>query len=112
MEFQTGWFILSILAELALILSIRSSRSIWKSPPTSKSLGIGIIISIIISFIFIYGENLSHIFKFTKLPLETIAVILCLIIIYITFNEIAKYFMRRRNLYNKPITGIQIFKIE
>ncbi|MEK7459610.1 MAG: HAD-IC family P-type ATPase [Patescibacteria group bacterium] len=112
LEFQTGWFILSILAELALILSIRSSRSIWKSPPISKSLGIGIIISIIISFIFIYGENLSHIFKFTKLPLETIAVILCLIIIYITFNEIAKYFMRRRNLYNKPITGIQIFKTE
>lgn len=110
LEFQTGWFILSILAEFALILSIRSSRAIWKSPPISKSLGLGIIFSIIISFIFIFGESFAHIFKFTKLPLETTAIIFCLIIIYITCNEIAKYFMRRKNLYNKPTTGIQIFK--
>ncbi len=109
-EFQTGWFILSVLAELALILSIRSSRSIFKSPPVSMPLAFAITISAIIPFVFIYMSSLSHIFKFAALPLGTMTAILCITIAYITTNEITKFFMRKKNLYNKPVVPTPVFK--
>jgi Mg2+-importing ATPase len=108
-EFQTGWFILSVLAELALILSIRSSRSIFKSPPVSVPLAIGVTISAIIPFFFIYNTSLASIFKFSSLSLSTLVTLLCITIIYIIMNEIAKFFMRRKNIYNKPIVPVKIF---
>lgn len=106
-QFQTGWFVLSVLAELVLILSIRSSRSIFKSPPLSAPLGIGILITAAVSFVFVYNGILSRIFKFTALPLSMLLSIFGIIIVYIIANEIAKFFMRRKNLYNKPVSLIQ-----
>jgi len=109
-QFQTGWFILSVLAELALILSIRSSRSLFKSPPLPIPLASGIIITAILSFVFVYTSVLSSVFQFTTLSLATIMTILAIVLVYIASNEIAKFFMRRRNLYNKPIISMPIFK--
>ena len=109
-QFQTGWFVLSVLAELALILSIRSSRSLFKSPPLSIPLAVGIIVTSILPFIFIYGSDLSSVFKFTALPLSTMIIIFGMTALYMISNEIAKFFMRRKNLYNKPIVPMQIFK--
>ncbi|KKR78863.1 MAG: Mg2+ transport ATPase [Candidatus Nomurabacteria bacterium GW2011_GWA2_40_9] len=110
-EFQTGWFVLSILAELALILSIRSSRSIWKSPSMSMPLVIGVSVSVVLPFIFVYTDSLAKVFKFTELSFTTILTLLSLTVVYIATNEIAKYFMRKRNLYNKPVALTPIFKI-
>lgn len=101
-EFQTGWFIFSILAELMLILSIRSSRSIFKAPALSLPLFISMITALSLSFIFIFNLGLSSIFKFTALPFYSIFIICFIIFLYSIFNEIAKYFMRKRNIYNKP----------
>lgn len=109
-QFQTGWFMLSVLAELALIISIRSSRPFFKSPVIPTPLLSGIIITAVLPFIFVYTGILSDLFKFTALSFGTIMTILCLIIIYIISNEIAKFFMRRKNLYNKPVVPIQVFK--
>ncbi|MEI7709539.1 MAG: HAD-IC family P-type ATPase [bacterium] len=109
-EFQTGWFVLSVLAELVLILSIRSSRPLFRSPSLSVPLATGIALMAISPFIFVYTGFLSKIFQFTTLPLQTIAIIFGITIIYITSNEVAKFFMRRRALYNKPVFPIQVFK--
>lgn len=109
-ELQSGWFLLSIFAELALILSIRSSRSIFKSPALSVPLTIGIIVSAILPFVFMYVSGFANIFKFTALSFETIFIILVLVFVYICINEIAKYFMRSKNLYNKPKEVPVIFK--
>lgn len=109
-DFQTGWFVLSILAELALILSIRSSRHIFKSPAVSVPLAFGIIVASILPFIFVYNSFLSSIFKFAKLPWSTIAVLFYMVLAYMFFNELAKYFMRKKNLYNKPVVPQPLFK--
>ncbi|MDQ3076146.1 MAG: HAD-IC family P-type ATPase [bacterium] len=109
-EFQTGWFVLSILAELVLILSIRSSRSIFKSPALSIPLLGAIVVTSILPFILIYTTSLSEIFKFAALPLSTITTLLCLTAVYVFANEVAKFFMRRKNLYNKPLSAARIFK--
>lgn len=101
-EFQTGWFLFSVFAELALILSIRSSRALWKSPRLSMPLTIGIISALIIPFVIIYQTSLVSIFKFTQLPATTIMALFTMVFLYIGTNEILKYYMRRKNLYNKP----------
>jgi len=109
-SFQTGWFVLSVFTELALVLSIRSSRSIFKSPALSVPLAIGITISSLLPFVFVYFNPLAQIFKFKALSVMTIATFIILTIMLIVSNEIAKYFMRRKNLYNKPVPAPQIFK--
>ncbi len=109
-EFQTGWFILSILAELALIISIRSSRSIFKSPSMSVPLVLGVSASLVLPFIFVYTETLSKVFKFAQVPFKTVIILLLMTVLYIVTNEVAKYFMRRKNLYNKPALPQPIFK--
>ncbi|OGI65744.1 hypothetical protein A2642_05125 [Candidatus Nomurabacteria bacterium RIFCSPHIGHO2_01_FULL_39_10] len=109
-EFQTGWFVFSVLAELALIFSIRSSRSIFKSPALSVPLFLGIAITSILTFVFVFTGVLSHIFKFSALSAQAVLSLFGLTFLYIISNEIAKFFMRRRNLYNKPTVPIQVFK--
>jgi len=109
-EFQTGWFVLSIFAELALILSIRSSRPLWNSPAFSVPLALGVSVATFLPFLFIYNTQLSEVFKFTALSFNTMAAIIALVLIYISTNEIAKYFMREKNLYNKPAVSPSIFK--
>lgn len=109
-EFQTGWFVLSILAELALILSIRSSRHIFKSPALSVPLAFGIIVSSVIPFVFVYNTFLASVFKFAPLSWHTITVLFYMVLLYMFANEVAKYFMRKKNLYNKPVPPAPIFK--
>ncbi|MES2023861.1 MAG: HAD-IC family P-type ATPase [Patescibacteria group bacterium] len=109
-SFQTGWFILSVLAELALVLSIRSSRSLFKSPALSVPLALGILVSAILPFVFVYTGGLAKVFKFEPLSFSEIMTLLGILVIYMCVNEIAKYFMRRRNLYNKPVHPAHIFK--
>lgn len=101
-EFQTGWFLFSVFAELALILSIRSSRPLWKSPPVSMPLTIGVVLAFIMPFVLIYQNGLASIFKFAPLSNNTLSVLLTMTLVYIFMNEILKYFLRKKNLYNKP----------
>lgn len=108
-EFQTGWFVLSIFAELALILSIRSSRSMFKAPPMSVPLALGIIVSALLPFFFIYNDYLAEVFKFTEISFESLILILFIVCMYITSNEIAKWLMKKKNLYNKPLPLLHFF---
>lgn len=110
LEFQTGWFVLSILAELALILSIRSSRHIFKSPALSVPLSFGILVSAFLPFMFVYNDYLASIFKFAELPWHTVAFLFYLTLFYMVANEIAKKFMRHKNLYNRPVDLPRFFR--
>lgn len=109
-EFQTGWFLLSVFAELALILSIRSSRFILKSPAMSMPLTLGIIISMILPFAFIYDAHFASVFHFTKLSDYMLMIIVYLVLTYVAANEVAKYFMHKRKLYNKPRALPDVFR--
>jgi len=109
-SFQTGWFVLSVFTELALVLSIRSSRSIFKSPALSVPLALGITVSALLPFVFVYFTPLAEVFKFKSLSVMAIATFIILTTLFILSNEIAKYFMRRKNLYNKPVPAPQVFK--
>ena len=108
--FQTGWFVLSVLTELVLVLSIRSSRPLFKSPALSMPLAIGLLTAATLPFIFVYVAPLAHVFQFIGLSLSEITKLAGIVLVYVIVNETAKYFMRRRNLFNKPLPPAQIFK--
>lgn len=110
LEFQTGWFVFSILAELGLILSIRSSRYLFKAPPLSVPLAFGIIVSAFLPFIFVYNSELASVFKFAQLPWPMVAFLFYLTLLYMATNEIAKRFMRHKKLYNQPVDLPKLFR--
>jgi len=109
-EFQTGWFLLSVSAELALILSIRSSRFVLKAPAMSMALAFGIIVSALLPFIFIYNSYLANIFHFSALPDYMLMIIVYLVLTYIAANEAAKFIMHKRKLYNRPKSVEDVFR--
>lgn len=109
-EFQTGWFVFSVLAELVLILSIRSQRSLFRAPPLSKALAAGIIVSAIVPFVFVYNRTMAGLFKFARLSPGTVGVILGITVIYIAANELAKIFIRKRMPFDGPVVGPGVFK--
>ncbi len=109
-EFQTGWFLLSVFAELALILSIRSSRFVLKAPAMSMALAFGLMASVLLPFVFIYNSALANIFHFAQLPDYMIMIIVYLALTYIAANEAAKFIMHKRKLYNRPKSVDDIFR--
>jgi len=109
-EFQTGWFLLSVFAELALILSIRSSRFVLKAPAMSMALAFGIIVSALLPLIFIYNSYLANIFHFSALPDYMLMIIIYLVLTYIAANEAAKFIMHKRKLYNRPKSVEDVFR--
>ncbi len=109
-QFQTGWFFLSVLAELVLILSIRSSRPIFRSPKLSWPLATGIIVSAALPFVFIYNSFLARIFQFTALSSRTVAALFLITIVYISINEFAKIFMRRKIAKHPSLVPAGVFK--
>lgn len=109
-SFRTGWFILSVLTELALVLSIRSSRPLFKSPALSMPLAIGMLVASVLPFVFVYGPGLSEMFSFSTLSFAVILKLVAIVVIYMFINEAAKYLMRKKNLYNKPVVIAGVLK--
>jgi Mg2+-importing ATPase len=46
-EFRTGWFVESLLTELAVALVVRTRRAAWKSRPSAMLLGSSVAVAVI-----------------------------------------------------------------
>ena len=103
---QTGWFLFSVLAELALIFSIRSSRPIFKTPPMSSALSIGMFGAVVLAFGATYVLPVAQIFKFVPMPIMQTIGILGLTVVYMVANELAKKLMNKKNLYEENIKKV------
>lgn len=91
---QTGWFLLSVLSELILVLSIRSPLIWYRAIKPSNSLLWAIHASALMAFIFIYNSTLASWFRLTPLPINIVIIILILVLAYGVCNEIAKAWLR------------------
>jgi Mg2+-importing ATPase len=109
-EFQTGWFLLSVLAEIALILSVRSSRFVLWAPKLSFSFAVGLAVTAVVPLFFVYTKVLSNVFEFTRVSIDILVTVLALVGVYIVANEITKIFLRARRLYNKPEKTKPVFQ--
>jgi Mg2+-importing ATPase len=104
---QTGWFVLSVLAELVLVLSLRSSQSISKAPKMKMSLAITLLVCASIAITLPFVPYVASVFHFVPLPKSILAYILGMGFVYLCINEIAKYVIY---LYRKKVSR-QVVKI-
>lgn len=84
---RTGWFLFSVLAELALVFSLRSNLSIFRAPRLSRILGIALVSAAAAAFAFVYVPGLNSEFSLVPLALSNVGVIVGLLAVYVIANE-------------------------
>jgi Mg2+-importing ATPase len=95
--FQTAWFVLSLLTELVVILSLRTQGPAWRSRPgtllTWISLGVGAL-----ALILPFTGPLAGIFGLTPLSGRLLGMLAALVVAYLAATEAAKLrFFRPRS---------------
>lgn len=95
-QFQTGWFIESLLTELAITLIVRTRKSIFKSKP-SRLLAFSTLAVAVFSIVIPYLP-FSQYFGFVPLPLWLLLVVIGITLVYAIASEIVKYFFFKREL--------------
>ncbi len=103
---QTYRFIVSILTELFFLFIIRTEKSFWEAPYTSKPLVYLSLVSIFLRVIFPFTEFGRKIFGFIKPNFEGLLIVFGIVFVYMLLNEILKLIfkkVRERNFYLKLI---------
>jgi Mg2+-importing ATPase len=94
-QFQTAWFIESLLTELFILLIVRTRRPLFKSKPGTllwlSTLAVGLT-----ALVMPYIPGISHMFGFSPLPPLTMAILLTITVLYVIANEIAKRIFYRK----------------
>jgi Mg2+-importing ATPase len=93
--FQTGWFLESIATQTLVVNIIRSRSAFWKHGGPSGALLASTFGAVIVAWILPYtwlGQKIG----FVGLGISSLAVIVCIVLIYLVAVEITKkYFYRR-----------------
>ena len=87
-QFQTAWFIESLLTELLVALVVRTARPFYKSRPGRwlvLSTAAIVILPLILPFL-----PAVYVFGFVPLPFEIMATILGITFLYLVVTEVAK----------------------
>lgn len=87
-EFQTGWFLESVVSAAIIVLVVRTRKPFYKSKP-GKHLLIATLIIVIATFILPYTP-LGTLFGFVPLPISFLFGVLSIVAGYIIMAEIAK----------------------
>lgn len=93
--FQTGWFVLSLLTELAVVMSLRTEGPAWKSRPGGlllwTSLGVAGV-----ALVLPYVAPVAELFSLAPLSGGLVAALGGLVIAYLAATEAAKRWFFRR----------------
>ena len=101
-EFQTGWFVESVLSAAMIVLAIRTRQSIFKSS-ASPYLTAAVFGSMIFTAFLPYTP-LAKLFGFVPLPLYFYGMIGGVLILYLITVEIAKkMFFKRKRFLSGPL---------
>ncbi len=87
-QFQTGWFVESLLTELLVMFVVRTRRPFYKSKP-GRWLAISTLIVTLITLAIPYLP-FSALLGFVPLPMEVMALLLCITLLYVLATEVAK----------------------
>lgn len=91
--FQSGWFVLSILTELLVLLVMRTQKPFFKSKPAPmllfSTIGIGLI-TLALPYL-----PLKNILGITPIPLPVLLALMGVALLYILVTEVAKHFFYR-----------------
>ena len=87
-QFRTGWFFISVISELMIMLVLRTQKNLFKSRP-SLYLLLASFIAVGVLFIFLYSP-LNVFMSFTPLSFSLILILIGINLLYIFTNEFAK----------------------
>ncbi len=94
-EFQTSWFVISLLTELAVMLVLRTNRLTWRSRPGRALLWATILVGAG-AFAIPFMGPLALPFNFVPLSPPQVGAIIVIVTAYIGATEAAKLIMARR----------------
>lgn len=89
-EFQTAWFLISLLTELAVVLVLRSRRPAWTSRPGGLLLGASVAVSALALGLPYLGP-LSQGLGLVALPGRLVVVALAIVAAYVAASEATKF---------------------
>ena len=93
-QFRTGWFVENVFSAALIVLAVRTSKPLIKSKP-GKYLVLAIVAILCTVFIIPY-TILGKEFGFTPIPVFILALIMIIVVIYITFVELVKRLFYRK----------------
>ena len=94
--FQTSWFIVSLLTELAVVLVLRTHRPAFRSRPSRLLLWTTLVVAVATLAIPFLGP-LSSVFGFVPLSALQMGTVIAIVIGYIAATEGAKAWFYGRN---------------
>ena len=94
-EFQTAWFVVSLLTEIVVVFSLRTRMLAYRSRPSTPLMAA--TLAIFAAAVAIpYMGPLTRLFGFIPLPLPVMGALLLIVMVYILANEVAKRWFYRR----------------
>jgi len=87
--FQTAWFVLSLLTELAVVLALRTQGPAWRSRPSALLLGATLLVAAA-ALALPYFVPLASLFGFVALPAAVLAAIALIAAAYLVTTEAVK----------------------
>jgi Mg2+-importing ATPase len=88
-DFQTGWFVVSLLTELAVVLVLRTRRPAHRSRPGRLLVGATVLVGAA-TLALPYLGPVSDLFGFTPLPLPQLAGLVMIVAGYVAATEVTK----------------------
>ena len=89
-EFQTVWFVVSLLTEIAVVFSLRTRMTFYRSRPGNALIFVSITVAAI-AIAIPYLGYLTRIFGFVPIPIPVLGTLLLIVLVYICTTEIAKH---------------------
>ncbi len=103
-NFQTAWFMVSLLTEVAVVLVLRTQAAALSSRPSALLFWISAVIAGL-TFAIPYSGPLASAFSFVPLPPGLLGVIVLIVIAYVLVTETAKvWFYARLNRSRRAVT--------
>ena len=99
--FQTAWFVVSLLTELAVVLALRTRHPMFASRPSRLLLWSTLAIGVLTLGI-PYFPPLVEVFDFVPLPWHMLASMVAIVVAYIWATEAAKTWFYRKHAGDVP----------
>ncbi len=96
--FHSGWFVVSLLTELAVVLVLRTRLRAWRSQPSAllawTTLAVALL-AVALPFI----APAAQLFGFVAMPAPMVAALLAIVLAYVAATEAAKHWFWRRGTH-------------
>ncbi len=89
-EFQTAWFVVSLLTEIAVVFSLRTRVLAIRSMPGKMLIAVSVIVSVV-ALVIPYLGPLTARFGFVPLPLPVMGALLAIVLVYVGATELTKH---------------------